>query len=162
MKINFTGNYTPIKGTEFSAGYDLKATSKKDFGDYIEYGTGLFVEIPEGYYGKIVSRSSVTSKTDLILGNGSGVIDSDYRGEIKFQFRRVFTSRTFFRYVKNVIKNLFKGDFNLNNASKYREYEIGDRVGQIIIQKYEDVNWNNLNILSETKRGKEGFGSTGK
>ena len=74
------------------AGMDLTAISKRvetgsdENGEYIEYGTGLAIEIPEGHVGLVFPRSSV-SKKDLFLANAVGVIDSGYRGEVKLRFK---------------------------------------------------------------------------
>ena len=119
------------------AGMDLTAVSHKAVDEnaygYIEYGTGLAVEIPAGYYGMLVPRSSI-SKTGLILANPPGIIDSGYRGEIKVRF-------------KYIPKTLI--------------YDVGDRVAQLIIMKYPEVSFTEVTELSDTVRGAGGFGSTG-
>lgn len=120
------------------AGLDLVAINKEVNNDYIEYGTGLALEIPKGYVGLIFPRSS-NSKKDILLANSVGVIDSNYRGEIKLRFK----------YLKS----------NLNNN---KTYDIGDKIGQLIILPYPKVNFIEQSELSETDRGSEGFGSTGK
>lgn len=120
------------------AGMDLTAVSaeKDDHGNVI-YGTGLAIEIPQGYVGLIFPRSS-NSKTDLYLTNHVGVVDSGYRGEIMFKFRPI------------------KG---LLNA---KVYQVGDRVGQLIVLPYPSIELIESNELSSTERGDGGFGSTGK
>lgn len=126
----------PIYGTEFSAGADLTAVSDPIIGEgYIEYKTGLAVEIPVGYVGLIFPRSSI-SKKSMILANGVGVIDADYRGEISFRFKKMKTL----------------GD----------EYAKGDRIGQMIIVPFPVVQYEEVDELSETVRGVGGYGSTGK
>lgn len=125
------------------AGMDLVATSiYYSDSNTIDYGTGLAFEIPEGYVGLVFPRSS-NSKKDLILSNSVGVIDSGYRGEVVFKFR--------------VIKPN-KHAFDLSS----KIYDIGDRIGQIIILPYPKINFIESNTLSETDRGEGGFGSTGK
>ena len=125
----------PTYGTEFSAGADLTAVSDPIIGEgYIEYKTGLAVEIPEGYVGLIFPRSSI-SKKSMILANGVGVIDSDYRGEISFRFKKMKTL----------------GD----------EYAKGDRIGQMIIVPYPQIHFIEAEELSDTVRGEGGYGSTG-
>lgn len=125
----------PTRGTEHSAGYDLYAISHKRLDDFtIEYSTGLSFEIPEGHVGLIFPRSSIY-KTDMVLTNSVGVIDSDYRGEVKFIFKRPHT------------RGMMYGN--------------GDRVGQMIILPYPQVEFE-TGELSETDRGEGGFGSTGK
>jgi dUTP pyrophosphatase len=119
------------------AGLDLIATeiiSKEPF--QITYGTGLAMEIPDGYVGLVFPRSSIR-KYDLSLTNCVGVIDSGYRGELQATFRR------------------HKGV-----ASK--DYEVGDKIAQIIIIPYPHIQFNEVKELSDTERGTEGFGSTGK
>jgi dUTP pyrophosphatase len=115
------------------AGMDVYAVSKKISYDFIEYGTGLSFEIPEGYVCLIFPRSSVSNKS-LSLCNSIGVLDSGYRGELKLRFYQ----------------------------HKREEYQIGERIGQIIIIPYPNIEFEEINELSETKRGDGGFGSTGK
>lgn len=119
------------------AGLDLTAVSiqtvdNQEYG-YVEYGTGLAFEIPQGYVGLLFPRSSV-SKTGLILSNSVGVIDSGYRGEVKLRYK----------YVKNTA-----------------HYVVGDRVGQLIIVPYPEVQLIQSQELSDTQRGENGFGSSG-
>jgi len=105
-------------------------------GPIVEYDTGIAFEIPKGYVGLVFPRSSVTTKTTLMLGNGVGVIDSDYRGTVKFQFRNV-------------------------NPGVGKKYTVGDRVGQIMILPIPNVEFISATTLSNTSRGEGGFGSTG-
>lgn len=128
----------PVYSKPGDAGMDLTAISisKDDHGN-ITYGTGLAIEIPEGYVGYIFPRSS-NSKTDLYLTNHVGVIDSGYRGEIMFKFRPVPS---------------------LINA---RIYQVGDRVGQLIIMPIPTITFFEVRELSNSERGEGGFGSTGK
>lgn len=115
------------------AGMDLVAVSKEVKNTKIKYGTGLAFEIPEGYVGLIFPRSSI-HKTGLTLTNCVGVVDSGYRGEVMFFFEHLF-------------------DRN--------DYEIGDRIGQIIIMPYPYIELQESEELSDTERGQGGFGSTG-
>jgi dUTP pyrophosphatase len=120
------------------AAMDLTAISveKDEYGNAV-YGTGLAIEIPEGYVGLLFPRSS-NSKTDLYLTNHVGVIDSGYRGEIMFKYR---------------------GVRGLIDAKIYAKNE---RVGQLIILPYPQIELIESDTLSETERGSGGFGSTGK
>jgi dUTP pyrophosphatase len=120
------------------AGLDLTAISatKDNYGN-VTYGTGLAIEIPQGYVGLIYPRSS-NSKTDLYLTNHVGVIDSGYRGEIMFKYRSV------------------------NGLLNAKVYQLGDRVGQLIIMPYPQIELIETDELSDSERGKGGFGSTGK
>lgn len=118
------------------AGLDLVAISEEwnEDNTMVTYGTGLAIEIPEGHVGLIFPRSSI-SKTTLNLSNSVGVIDSGYRGPIMFKFR----------YLEN-------GDV----------YEVGDRIGQLVIMEIPKVSIIEVQELSSTERGEGGFGSTGK
>lgn len=116
------------------AGADLTAISVDyDINNIITYGTGIAVEIPEGYVGLIFPRSSIYKK-QLILSNSVGVIDCGYRGEIKFKFR---------------------GDRESD------VYKIGDRIGQLVIMPIPSVEWQESEELTDSVRGEGGFGSTG-
>jgi dUTP pyrophosphatase len=118
------------------AGLDLVATeiiNKEPF--QITYGTGLAMEIPAGYVGLIYPRSSIR-KYDLSLTNCVGVIDSGYRGEIQATFRR-------------------------HKGVASTDYEVGDKIAQIIIVPYPSIEFIETDELSETERGTGGFGSTG-
>ena len=118
------------------AGLDLVATEiiNKDVFQ-ITYGTGLAMEIPTGYVGLVFPRSSVR-KYDLSLTNCVGVIDSGYRGEIQATFRR------------------HKGVASV-------DYEVGDKIAQIIIVPYPQIEFIETDELSDTERGTGGFGSSG-
>lgn len=123
------------------AGMDIAAISKSyDEHGNVVYGTGLAFEIPNGYAGFLFPRSSNTKK-DLILGNSVGVVDSGYRGEVVFKFRST-----------------------VNNDHDYvyglEEYEIGDRIGQIIILPVPKIEFIEVDELSNSDRGVGGFGST--
>lgn len=121
----------PKYAIEGDAGMDVVAISKKICENFIEYGTGLSFEIPKGYVMLIFPRSSV-SKKDLIMANCVGVLDSGYRGELIIRFRKI-------------------GE---------KEYEIGDRIGQIIILPFPKIDFEEVEELSNSYRGEGGFGST--
>ena len=122
------------------AGMDLVATSViSDTPEQITYGMGIALEIPEGFVGLIFPRSS-NAKTDLYLTNHVGVIDSGYRGELMFKFRK-----------SDCTKNYLEA----------RLYEIGDRVGQLIIVPYPSIEFEEVAELSNSDRGTGGFGSSG-
>lgn len=134
------------------AGMDLTAISKKiDNHGNVVYGTGIAMEIPKGYVGLVFPRSS-NSKTDLRLTNSVGVIDSGYRGEIMFKFRN-----DNFASMNPMLKNdLINGQLGFSN-----EYQIDDRIGQLIIMPYPTIEFEEADELSETERGSGGYGSTG-
>lgn len=133
---------SPTYAKHGDAGMDLTAISKSyDNHGNVVYGTGLAFEIPFGFVGYIFPRSS-NAKKDLILSNSVGVIDSGYRGEVIFKFKSQL-SLTEFR----------RKDFN-------DCYEVGDRVGQLIIMPIPKIEFIEVDELSSTDRGVGGFGST--
>ena len=133
----------PSYAKKGDAGLDLTAIdiSKDNVGN-ITYHTGLAIEIPEGYVGLLFPRSSV-SKKQQFLTNGVGVIDSSYRGEIMAKFKPVMGSY-------GTILELFESN----------EYKIGDRVVQLLIIPYPQIELEEVEELSDTERGHGGFGST--
>ena len=152
------------------AGMDLVATSRifDKYGN-VEYGTGLAMEIPEGYVGLIFARSSIF-KQDLSLSNAVGVIDSGYRGEVKFKFKPTLSYMDFgtTEDIHGIGKesNTFDyvgiaGDIQ-KDSIEASIYEVGDRVGQIIILPYPHIDFEEVDNLSNTERGTGGYGSTGK
>lgn len=128
----------PKYAHDTDAGLDLVATSvsvvdNPDFG-YFEYGTGLSIEIPKGHVGLIFPRSSV-SNTGMLLANSVGVIDSGYLGEIKLRFK----------YIKGT-----------------KTYDVGEKIGQLVIIPYPSVEFEEVDDLGQSERGSGGFGSTDK
>ena len=151
------------------AGIDLTATSKwYDEDGNACYGTNRAFEIPKGYVGLLFPRSS-NAKKDLLLSNSVGVLDSGYRGEVLFKFKKQINND---RSVLNTmiavqlmakIKDDFKhlGLLDEADIEEFREYEIGDRIGQLIIIPYPEIEFEEVEELSETERGSGGYGSTG-
>lgn len=128
----------PQYAKEGDAAMDLTAVSRKtDSYGNIEYGTGLAMEIPVGFCGLLFPRSSV-SKQDLVLANCVGVIDSGYRGEVILKFKTTSADRP------------------------ERSYEVGERVGQIMLIPVWQISFTEVDTLSDSERGEGGFGSTGK
>lgn len=129
----------PYQATDGSAGWDLTATSRElAQGKKAIYGTGLAVEIPKGYVGLLFPRSNIHKKA-LRLSNSVGVIDSDYRGEIKAVF---------------IWEGYWPHDCIL--------YQPGDRICQLIILPVPTIEWEESEALTPTKRGEGGYGSTGR
>lgn len=152
----------PTYAKEGDAGLDLVATSKTTdkFGNII-YGTGLSVEIPKGYVGLLFPRSS-NAKTNLFLTNSVGVIDSGYRGEIMMKYRCSCNSFPYIKYwwQRKVLK---REVVDVNDVCLTQNaYNVGDRIGQLIIIKHPTIEFVESDSLSETDRGNGGFGSTGK
>lgn len=135
------------------AGLDLTAVSKSvdEFGNTV-FDTGLAFEIPEGYVGLLFPRSS-NAKTDLRLTNSVGVLDSGYRGSVLFKYRND-------NYVK--VNEEDRKLFSEGTLGFRGEYEVGDRVGQLIIMPYPKVKLIEVADLSETERGEGSYGSSGK
>lgn len=144
---------TPQRAKPGDAGLDLTATSVSvDEYGCICYGTGLAFEIPEGYVGLIFPRSS-NCKKGIILTNCVGVIDSGYRGEVSFKFRPLLFKAS------EIDK---RGWFDYDMTGLRDAYKVGERVGQIIIMPYPQIEFEEVDKLSETERGIGGYGSSGK
>lgn len=127
----------PSYALDGDAGLDLTCINCIVHDTYIEYFTGIAVEIPSGYVGLIFPRSSVSKlASGFSLRNSVGVIDSGYRGEITFRFDKPVD-----------------GSDNI--------YASGDKVGQLIIMPYPDVDLKLVDELSSSERGEAGYGSTG-
>ena len=127
---------TPSYACHGDAGLDLKAVTVTVTEDYIEYGTGLAIEIPYGFAAFIFPRSSI-SNYSLILANSVGLVDSGYKGELKVRFKKI-------------------GD-------KDKIYEIGNKVAQLVLMPIAIANSIEVvDELSVTDRGTGGFGHSGK
>lgn len=123
----------PEKANRNDAGFDLYTDESFYLKGHVQtISTGIALEIPEGYYGRLVGRSGLTSKSPIRVIEG--VIDSDYRGEIKVM---------------------------ITSDSCSGEYEHGLKIAQLIIQPLPSVELVEVEELSTTGRGKNGFGSTG-
>lgn len=130
----------PTRGSELAAGYDLYACIDHPIpiapGNTEKIPTGLAIEIPEGYAGLIYARSGLSTKKGLAPANKVGVCDSDYRGE----------------YI------IF-----LHNHSKVEAtIEPNERIAQLVVTPFLSVTFEEVEELTETKRGEGGFGSTGR
>ncbi|HAV24888.1 MAG TPA: dUTP diphosphatase, partial [Bacteroidetes bacterium] len=98
-------------------------------------GTGLYIALPEGFEAMIRPRSGMAFKHGITVINSPGTIDADYRGEIKI-----------------ALVNLSQENFTIKN---------GDRVAQMVVNKYEQVSFNLTDSLEDTERGAGGYGHTG-
>ncbi len=127
------------KATRESAGYDLVATSMEVTRECVTYGFGLALEIPAGMYGDLRARSSISKQGPWCVPYGAGIIDSDYRGEIKLKFKPV--------------------DADIDCRS-WQPYKIGERAAQIMFIKHQDTEIVEVSKLNPSAR-KGGFGSTG-
>lgn len=129
----------PAYATGQSAGMDLKANT--DAPIVLEplqrtmIPTGLFIALPAGFEAQVRPRSGLAAKHGITVLNTPGTIDADYRGEIKV-----------------ILVNLSSEPFTI---------EPGERIAQMVIARYEQVQWEEVEQLDETERGAGGFGSTG-
>ena len=129
---------TPTFGTEFSAGADLYSAEEEIViapGETKFIGTGIATEIPVGTVGLVYARSGLACKKGLAPANKVGVIDSDYRGEIKVALH--------------------------NHGNTPQTVLKGERVAQMVITPYYAVTYVEQEELNQTVRGEGGFGSTG-
>ena len=166
MKIKYkklsSNAVEPIRAHSRDAGFDLTATSIKKTENYIQYGTDIAFDIPEGYVGLIFPRSSVTKK-ELMLKNSVGVIDSGYQGEIMFRFYLVVPTEIKMLKSYNPETNKYENIQGIDILNKTVDfYEIGDRIGQIVFQKLPEIELELTTEFEETERGEGGFGSTDK
>lgn len=138
--VNTSDNPLPNYATEGSSGMDIRASLQLPVKlrplERALIPTGLFVEIPYGYEMQIRPRSGLAIKQGITCLNTPGTIDSDYRGEIKI-----------------ILINLSAEEQVINS---------GDRIAQMIIQKVEKAEFEQVEILNETERADGGFGHTGK
>lgn len=145
---------------EGDAGIDLTATSKwYDDNGNVCFGTNRAFEIPKGFVGLLFPRSSNANK-DLILSNSVGILDSGYRGEVMLKFKYGEHSERLANNILAGIQKSFKakGDYKYQ---KFNDYQIGDRIGQIIILPYPKIEFEEVENLSDSDRGVGGYGSTG-
>ncbi|MAD97633.1 MAG: dUTP diphosphatase [Flavobacteriaceae bacterium] len=137
--INRSKHQTPAYETNQSAGMDLRANLDSPIVlkplERAIIKTGLFMALPAGYEAQVRPRSGLAAKKGITVLNSPGTIDADYRGEIGV-----------------ILVNLSNEDFVVND---------GERVAQMVIAKYEQINWVEVEELNETERGAGGFGSTG-
>lgn len=137
--INRSTNPLPEYQTASAAGLDLRAELDAPVHlrplERAVIGTGLYVELPEGYEAQVRPRSGLAAKQGVTVLNSPGTIDADYRGEIGV-----------------ILVNLSNEAVTINH---------GDRVAQLVIARYERAQWIAVEELNETARGSGGFGSTG-
>ena len=138
--VNSSAFALPEYQTPLSAGLDIRANLSESITlsplERAMVPTGLFVELPEGYEMQIRPRSGLAAKHGITVLNSQGTIDADNRGEIKV-----------------ILVNLSNTPFTI---------EPGERIAQMIVARYVQVEWQAVESLSETERGAGGFGSTGK
>lgn len=137
--VNKSTHQLPNYETITSAGMDIRANIDAPIVlkplERTIIKTGLFIELPIGSEAQVRPRSGLAAKKGITVLNAPGTIDADYRGEIGV-----------------ILINLSNEDFTIEN---------GERIAQLVIAKHEHISWEEVDILSETKRGEGGFGSTG-
>lgn len=138
--INKSKHPLPAYATDMSAGMDLRANLSEPVVlkplERCLIPTGLFIALPAGYEAQVRPRSGLALKKGITLLNSPGTIDADYRGEIGV-----------------ILVNLSSEDFVVND---------GERIAQLVIARYEQIQWEMVDCLDETQRGAGGFGHTGK
>lgn len=138
--VNKSNHRLPEYATSGSSGMDLKANTSEPVVinpmERFMVPTGIFIELPDGYEAQIRPRSGLACKFGITVANAPGTIDADYRGEIKV-----------------CLINLSNEKFVL---------QPGDRIAQMVVSRYEKVEWDEVLFLTETERGEGGFGHTGK
>jgi dUTP pyrophosphatase len=142
MKVNVVNRSRfdlPQYATSHSAGLDLRADIDNAIIisplQRIMVPTGIYIELPDGYEAQVRPRSGLAAKHGISIVNTPGTIDPDYRGEIKV-----------------ILVNLSDTNFTI---------EPGERIAQMVIARFEQISWNQVEQLSETNRGEGGFGHTG-
>ena len=137
--INKSKHPLPAYATEQSAGMDIRANLEQPIVlkplQRCLVPTGLSIALPSGYEAQLRPRSGLALKKGITLLNTPGTIDADYRGEIGI-----------------ILVNLSSEDFVV---------EDGERIAQMVIARYEQAEWNEVEVLDETERGTGGFGHTG-
>ena len=138
--VNKSAWPTPSYATVNSAGMDLKAniTEPVTLGplERALIPTGLYIALPEGTEAQVRPRSGLAAKHGISVLNSPGTIDADYRGEVKV-----------------ILVNLSNEPFVVNP---------GERIAQMVVARYEQVEWDEVEVLDDTERGAGGFGSTGR
>ncbi len=137
--VNKSAYPTPAYATGKSAGMDLKANIDGPITlgplERAMVPTGLFIALPDGTEAQVRPRSGLAAKHGISVLNAPGTVDADYRGEVKV-----------------ILVNLSNEPFVVNP---------GERIAQMVVAKYEKVEWDEVEVLDETERGAGGFGSTG-
>ena len=138
--VNKSAYPVPAYATEKSAGMDLKANIDEPIVlgplEMAMVPTGLYIALPDGAEAQVRPRSGLAAKYGISVLNAPGTVDADYRGEVKV-----------------ILVNLSNEPFTVNP---------GERVAQMVVARYEKVEWEEVEILDETDRGEGGFGSTGR
>ena len=140
IKKLYDDTIIPTKAHSTDACFDIYAYLNEPFvvinpGQTVKINTGFVTEIPKGYYCDIYARSGLGIKKGLRPSNCVGIIDADYRGDI--------------------------GVILINLSNEPFEVKPGERIAQLVIAKYEQISWEQVEVLDETERGNGGYGHTG-
>lgn len=137
--INRSEFTLPQYETQFAAGLDVKASIEESVTiaplERVLIPTGLYVELPEDCEMQVRPRSGLAAKHGITVLNSPGTIDADYRGEIKV-----------------ILVNISNEPFTINR---------GERIAQLVVSRYEQIEWEECDSLEQSERGEGGFGSTG-
>ena len=129
----------PFYATEASAGMDLRANINEPIViqplQRVLVPTGIFIELPVGYEAQILPRSGLATKKGITVINSPGTVDADFRGELRTSL--------------------------VNLSNEPFELVPGERIAQMVVARHERVEWEDVEVLSETERGAGGWGSTG-
>lgn len=155
----------PTRGSSSAAGFDLYALNSEAIrgGTTKLIHTGIAIEIPEGYFGAIYARSGLATKKGLRPANCVGIIDSDYRGEVMVALHCDNSSTKWIHQAQagpEDEKPVVHSECTYDKDS-CQHVEAGERIAQLIIQKYEAIEFAEVDELSDTQRGDKGFGSSG-
>ena len=136
--VNKSNNEIPQYATDLSSGVDLRAFTDEPITlkpmERKLIHTGLYMAFPPGYEAQVRPRSGLALKKGITVLNTPGTIDADYRGEVGI-----------------ILFNTSDEDFEVN---------FGDRIAQIVLNKVEQIEWEEVDELDETERGEGGFGHT--
>jgi dUTP pyrophosphatase len=135
IKLSHPDAELPVYANEADGAVDLKAVSMELSEEFVEYNTGISINIPNGYVGLVYPRSSISNMKGLSLCNSVGVIDSGYSGEVKLRF---------------------------NHKKDSKIYLPGDRVAQLMVIPRPNIYFKQVIDLPKSERGDGSFGSTGK
>lgn len=143
MKINIKKltdtAVVPSRGSAFAAGYDLYADVEQNVlvapHETVKISTGIAIEIPKGYFGGVFARSGLSTKEGLRPANCCGVVDADYRGVVTVALH--------------------------NDSDVVRTVVPGEKIAQLVVIPFLELEFQETDTLSDTVRGEGGFGSTG-
>ena len=137
--VNKSKGPDPFYATEASAGMDLRADLEEPIVlkplERILVPTGISIELPVGYEAQVRPRSGLATKKGITIINSPGTVDADFRGELRVSL--------------------------VNLSSEPFELVPGERIAQMVVARHERVEWEDVEVLSETERGSGGWGSTG-